>query len=71
MKIFHSTEEVEKEYLPNYFMKRITSEAIEGKTGAVEKFVDLLFEKVLVMVTPPRELPDGCTFTNIELESEE
>lgn len=24
-----------------------------------------------VMVTPPRELPDGCTFTNIELESEE
>ena len=32
MKIFHSTEEVEKEYLPNYFMKRITSDAIEGKT---------------------------------------
>ena len=48
MKIFHSTEEVEKEYLPNYFMKRITSDAIEGKTGAVEKFVDLLFEKVSV-----------------------
>jgi hypothetical protein len=27
MEIFHSTEEVEKEYLPNYFMKRITIQA--------------------------------------------
>lgn len=47
MKVFHSIDAFEKEYFPNYHMNRVLSDAIKGKPGAIEKFVDLLFERAL------------------------